>query len=360
MRFGIFTLIETRDGDHQAAYKEVMGQVEYAEELGFDNVWLAEHHGSHYGSMPSPQIFAAAAARATERIRIGAAVSVLPFANPVRVAEDWAMVDVLSNGRLDLGVGRGYQPPEYAMLGLTERQPVSRKVFRESLDILIGLYENETFSYQGEFYSIEDVSITPRPVQRPRPPIFVAALSPGTFDLMGEYGLDGMALVGLEPLDVVMDHVLKAKRDLAARGLDAAALRYPLFCLTALGHTKDAAIQKIAPALQWHFTTAAQIFPGGSTHAAPEGYEFFAQQFAAGASATVDDLLGSGLFLAETAEGMCSVVERARTTIGQNEMTLHFRFGGMPDKDVRESMKIFAEEVMPQFKEKQGDLPGGF
>src|SRR5271154_2721198 len=94
--------IETRGGDYKKAYNEALGQIEYAEELGFDNVWLAEHHGSKYGSMPSPQVFAAAVAQATERIRIGIAVSVLPFDNPVRVAEDYAMVDVLSNGRLDL------------------------------------------------------------------------------------------------------------------------------------------------------------------------------------------------------------------------------------------------------------------
>jgi alkanesulfonate monooxygenase SsuD/methylene tetrahydromethanopterin reductase-like flavin-dependent oxidoreductase (luciferase family) len=337
-----------------------MGQVEYAEELGFDNVWFAEHHGSPYGSMPSPQVFAAAAAKVTDRIRIGAAVSVLPFDNPVRVAEDWAMVDVISNGRLDLGVGRGYQPPEYAMLGLADRQPVSRKVFKESLDILIGLYENESFSYDGEFYTIKDVSITPRPLQRPRPPIFVAALSPATFDLMGQYGLDGMALVGLESLDDVKGHILKAKRDLADRGLDPKTLRYPLFCLTALAHTQEEAVRKIAPAMEWHFATAAKIFPGGGTYDAPEGYEFFAQQFAAGANAAVQDLLDAGLFIADTPDGIAKIIERARTEIGQQEMTLHFRFGGMPDEDVRSSMKIFAEEVMPMFKELKGELPADF
>ena len=126
MRFGMFYVLESPDGDHRRAYKEMLGQIEYAEELGFDSVWLAEHHGSAYGSMPSPAVAAAAIATLTERLRIGIAVSILPFANPVRIAEDYAMVDVISNGRLDMGVGRGYQPREFAMLGLADQQQHSR------------------------------------------------------------------------------------------------------------------------------------------------------------------------------------------------------------------------------------------
>ena len=166
MRFGMFYVLESPDGDHRRAYKEMLGQIEYAEELGFDSVWLAEHHGSAYGSMPSPAVAAAAVAAITERLRIGIAVSILPFGNPVRIAEDYAMVDVISNGRLDMGVGRGYQPREFAMLGLADQQQHSRAIFAESLDILIGLWENDTFSYQGEFYQIDNVSLSPRPVQR--------------------------------------------------------------------------------------------------------------------------------------------------------------------------------------------------
>ena len=129
MRFGLFYVLESPDGDHRRAYKEMLGQIEYAEELGFDSVWLAEHHGSAYGSLPSPAVAAAAIATMTERLRIGIAVSILPFSNPVRTAEDYAMVDVISNGRLDMGVGRGYQPREFAMLGLADQQQHSRAIF---------------------------------------------------------------------------------------------------------------------------------------------------------------------------------------------------------------------------------------
>ena len=110
MKFSVFYVLESSDRDFRRAYDEMLEQIRIAESLGFGEVWLAEHHGSDYGSIPSPQIAAAAIAAHTERMRFGIAVSNLTFDWPVRVAEDYAMVDVLSGGRLDLGVGRGYQP----------------------------------------------------------------------------------------------------------------------------------------------------------------------------------------------------------------------------------------------------------
>ena len=143
MKFGVFFVCESPDRDFKRAYDEMLEQIDYAEHLGFDTVWLAEHHGSTYGSMPSGAVMAAAVAQRTKFIRIGLAVSILPFNNPVRIAEDYAMVDVLSGGRLDFGVGRGYQPSEYAMLGLADKQAQSREIFQESLDILIGLWTHD-------------------------------------------------------------------------------------------------------------------------------------------------------------------------------------------------------------------------
>lgn len=132
MKFGIFYVLECPDHDFTRAYREMLEQISYAEKLGFDEVWLAEHHGSDYGSMPSPQVAAAAIAERTERMRIGIAVSNLTFDWPVRIAEDYAMVDVLSGGRLDFGVGRGYQPQEFRNMGVGNIQGESREVFVEA------------------------------------------------------------------------------------------------------------------------------------------------------------------------------------------------------------------------------------
>ncbi|MBA3347195.1 MAG: LLM class flavin-dependent oxidoreductase, partial [Actinobacteria bacterium] len=188
MKFGVFFVSETPDDDYKRAYDETLEQIEYAEHLGFDTVWLAEHHGSTYGSMPSGAVMAAAVAQRTTFIRIGLAVNILPFNNPVRMAEDYAMVDVLSNGRLDYGVGRGYQPDEFAMLGLGDRQETSREIFQESLEVITGLWTHEQFSYSGKYYTLDHAELHPRPIQKPHPPVYVAAISPETFGLIAEKG----------------------------------------------------------------------------------------------------------------------------------------------------------------------------
>ena len=139
MEFGIFYVLEAPDGDYKKGYDEMIGQIEYAEELGFDAVWLAEHHSSAYGSIPSPQVALAAIAERTKKIKIGSLISVLPLGNPIRIAEDYAMVDILSNGRLQFGVGRGYQPGEFEMLGVDMKDTRGR--FKEELEIIKGLWD---------------------------------------------------------------------------------------------------------------------------------------------------------------------------------------------------------------------------
>ena len=106
MKFGIFLIASSPNRDHKRDYDEMLEQAEYAEALGYDSIWVAEHH-SAYGSISSPAVLLAAIAQRTKRIRIGSSISVLPFQNPVRTAEEYAMVDVLSGGRLNFGVGRG-------------------------------------------------------------------------------------------------------------------------------------------------------------------------------------------------------------------------------------------------------------
>jgi alkanesulfonate monooxygenase SsuD/methylene tetrahydromethanopterin reductase-like flavin-dependent oxidoreductase (luciferase family) len=103
-------MLESRQDNHQHDYEEMLSQIKYAEELGFDLVWVAEHHSSPFGIIPSPHVVLAAIAQRSNKMRIGSSVSILTLNNPVHIAEDYAMVDVLSGGRLEFGVGRGYQP----------------------------------------------------------------------------------------------------------------------------------------------------------------------------------------------------------------------------------------------------------
>ena len=134
-RFGLLHLFESPGERSEAQYyEENIELIEYADRVGLDEVWLAEHHFTDYGVMPSTQVFGAYAAARTERIRIGTGVCVLPFHNPVRVAEEFAFLDQLSGGRLDFGVGRGYQPGEFRGYGIPFEE--SHQRFTETLEIV--------------------------------------------------------------------------------------------------------------------------------------------------------------------------------------------------------------------------------
>src|SRR5579862_7935814 len=178
MKFGIFYIGGMTHTDFKKTYDEFLEQVKFAEELGYDSIWIGEHHGSLYGTFPNAAVLAASIAKVTTKLRIGVSCSILPFQNPVRIAEDWAMVDVISGGRVDFGAGRGYQPREFAMM--MADQEVSRGVFAESLDVILGLWNSEgPFSYHGEHFNFENIKIFPKPIQKPMP-VWIAAVSPST------------------------------------------------------------------------------------------------------------------------------------------------------------------------------------
>jgi alkanesulfonate monooxygenase SsuD/methylene tetrahydromethanopterin reductase-like flavin-dependent oxidoreductase (luciferase family) len=178
MKLGVFSVVDHYPGELPRSagelYGELLEQAQAADEWGFDSFWVAEHHFHPYGAIPRPPIWMAAAAERTRRIRLGSAVVVLPFDNPLRSAEDYAMVDVLSNGRLNLGVGAGYLQHEFAGFGLDPADKRAR--FDEGLEVLCRAWTGERISFEGTHHRIRDVQLNVLPVQRPRPPVWIATL----------------------------------------------------------------------------------------------------------------------------------------------------------------------------------------
>src|SRR3984957_19650631 len=156
-------------------YRRTLDQIVLAEQLGFDHVWITEHHFVDDGYMPSPLVMAGAIAALTERVMIGQDVMLLPFANPVRLAEDLAVLDNLSSGRMMLGAGMGYVPSEFAGMGVPRRQRRAR--MDDTLEILRRAWAEEEFDFDGEVYQVAKVRVRPRPVQAGGPPLWVAAMS---------------------------------------------------------------------------------------------------------------------------------------------------------------------------------------
>ena len=196
MKFGILAVADHYPDELPRTvarfYGELLEQAEAADALGFDSFWVAEHHFHQYGTIPRPPVWMAAAAQRTRRIRLGAAVVVLPFDNPLRSAEDYAMVDVLSSGRLNLGVGSGYLSHEYA--GFNVDPAEKRERFDEALDILLRAWTGERFSYAGKYHRVDDVRLNVAPVQKPRPPVWVAVLRNEAAPLVGARGLPVMTI----------------------------------------------------------------------------------------------------------------------------------------------------------------------
>jgi probable F420-dependent oxidoreductase len=176
-------------------YQEIFAQIAWAEQYGFDNIWLSEHHFVEDGYSPSLLPIAAAVAARTKKIRIGTSVVLLPFQNPVRLAEDGATVDVISGGRFDFGVGAGYKAEEFTSFGVDRSERGGRT--NESLEIIRRLWEGETLTFKGKYYEVNTAKVTPEPIQKPRPPLWVGGFTPSAIRRAAKYA-DGY--IGTGPL----------------------------------------------------------------------------------------------------------------------------------------------------------------
>ncbi|MCK8615942.1 LLM class flavin-dependent oxidoreductase [Gordonia sp. C13] len=360
MKFSLFYVLESPDRDFRRAYEEMLSQVEIAERLGFDGVWLAEHHGSAYGSMPSPQVAAAAIAARTSRMRIGIAVSNLTLAWPVRIAEDFAMVDVISGGRLDFGVGRGYQPHEFRAMGVADKQDVSREVFDEAFQIVTGLWAKavgEPYTFHGKHFHIDAVDCRPAPLQQPTPPIYVASISPETFDLVADHGHNMLVTPTLMTLPELNGFVVNAKRTLMHRGRDPLSLDFPMNWQIHLAENDEEAVRRARPSLEWYFDNVMSAVPQGA--ATPAGYERYAAlaEAAAEGAMSLTGLREGGICYVGDPDGLIREIEILREETGLDHLICWMRFGGMPHDDVVRSMELLAEHVIPHFADSPPLVP---
>ena len=177
MKLAIWSTTTPRENStHPEMFRRQLEEVELAERIGIDQIWFFEHHLMPTAPVPSPNLLIAAAARTTSRIRFASMVNILPFRHPLLVAEEAAMLDNLTNGRLDMGLGRGLRPPEFEAFGVDQQQ--SREMFLESFDLIRRIWADETFEHRGKYWTIrKNGPLSPPLVQRPHPPFLVSAQS---------------------------------------------------------------------------------------------------------------------------------------------------------------------------------------
>jgi alkanesulfonate monooxygenase SsuD/methylene tetrahydromethanopterin reductase-like flavin-dependent oxidoreductase (luciferase family) len=188
MRFGTFHLIGAPDLEPASRrVEETLEQITLADELGFDHAWVAEHHVSNYGYSVNPLLLIARASAFAKRLRFGQAVLVTPFWHPLRLAEDVALTDILTGGRLDLGLGRGYQHMEFRGFDLAIED--SRDAFLEQVEVMRKAWGEDDFTIHGRHFRVpHPITVLPRPIQEPHPPIWIAAQSTQSIDWAAEQG----------------------------------------------------------------------------------------------------------------------------------------------------------------------------
>jgi alkanesulfonate monooxygenase SsuD/methylene tetrahydromethanopterin reductase-like flavin-dependent oxidoreductase (luciferase family) len=338
MNFGFLTECYVRNGkSHAQAYADTFAQVDAAEALGMDSIWMVEQHFRPWASIiPSPMVLGSAIAARTQRMRIGLAVQVLPLSNPLRIVEEANMLDQISQGRFDLGVGRSGITKFYT--GYNVPYDESKARFDESLNIIIEAFKNETFSYEGQFYSFHDVTVAPRPVQEPAPPIWVATSTPENFPVMGRQGLPIM----LWFMGNWFEEPLKAYR---------AAWREA-------GHPGDGQVIMRIPAYVGETSQRAHDEPKESTlydlqRVAREHRQAGDEVRAAQAETTMadyDEVVRTRVAYG-TPEEMVERLGEFKERMGLDGFLLDLNFGGqIPQELVLNSMKLLTEKVIPAFR----------
>ena len=240
-------------------YDMALERIAIMDTTGYDAVWLAEHHFSSFSVCPSVHMMGVMAAARTKRLRIGTGVSLAPFYNPLRLAEEVALLDMLSGGRVNWGAGRGFERSEFKAFGIPGEESTSR--FHETVDIVLKAWTNEKLSYQGKYYSYEDVEVLPKPLQAPHPPVWMAATSAPAIDWAASKGFS----ILMDPHSARADLVAKRRyygEKLAAAGHSDAGRTIPMARLVAIDETAEKAREVARRAAEW--TVASYI--GINTH----------------------------------------------------------------------------------------------
>jgi alkanesulfonate monooxygenase SsuD/methylene tetrahydromethanopterin reductase-like flavin-dependent oxidoreductase (luciferase family) len=357
MKFGLFYLFSDFGNISQdQVFHEVLEEIEYAEELGFDSVWLPEHHFAIYGMLGNPMVLAAAIARCTRRMQIGTAIMVLPFQHPLRLAEDAALVDVLSEGRLLLGLGRGYQPPEFHGFGVP--QHASREMFLESFEILKRALSGEKFAYEGKFWKIQEpTEIYPKPIQKPHPPFYFAAISPAAYESAARLGVSLLRSPQFSDLDSVARAFDEYKVKMRAYGHDPDALDQPLSVRTYVAPTDEEAKAE-AKHVVWFYHLLGTLLPGAPGRPKPAGYENYPRDPALLSQVTVEDVWERGTCFGSP-ERVTELMRLYMRRTGTTHWLAQMRIGGLEHKKVLRSMELFAKHVMPALREEEAKVAVG-
>ncbi len=350
MDFGIncdFTM--GRAESHQEAFREAMEEVDLAEELGLDTVWLGEAHFAPGRSVLSaPIVVASSIATRTKRLRVGMAVQVLPMIHPLRIAEEAATVDQISEGRFEFGVGRSGNVRAYDIMGIDYGE--SKERFQEALDIILQAWSGETFSYEGKYNTITNATISPLPYQKPHPKVRIAASSEDSFGRIGRLGYP--IFLGLRAMDVedLKTNLMEYREEWKAAGHPGEGgdinVRFPMY----VAPSDSEAIEEPKDSIEAFFKRQRELFEYSYGREGTESTGRRQSRYERLANATYEDLLETRVVFGSP-ERVIDKLHQFQEMLGITGVTAELNPGGfLPKEAVQRSLKLLTEEVMPEFK----------
>jgi alkanesulfonate monooxygenase SsuD/methylene tetrahydromethanopterin reductase-like flavin-dependent oxidoreductase (luciferase family) len=351
VRFGIYAEMQTLPGKSYAIMtREILQQIEHADQVGFDVYSVIDHHFfQKFSISANPMAMFAAAAQRTSRIRFRVALFTLPLENPLRLAGQIAEADILTNGRLECGLGRGhawlYDP---SCVPLEE----SRPRFEESIEILQRAWTQDTFSYAGKFYSVENVSVVPQPIQKPHPPLFTGGTSDVTYQMAGERGW-GIFVPPLLPWGVLEKPLGIYKKACAEHGHTPNIVYIrPVY----LGDDEKQIRKEVEPGL--HNFLAFNASPVESlqheskkAELRAKGYGFYASgALESLTQLTYEQIVEQEIGFIGTPEKVIRQIQNLQAKGGIGELAIVSNFGGLEHWKSIKTQQLFAERVMPAFR----------
>ena len=348
MEFGMFHQFPALPGrPERDAFAEAFAQIDAAERWGLDVMWLAELHFDPQRSLLSaPLSIASAVAALTNRIKIGIAVQVLPLCHPLRLAEEGATVDQISGGRLIFGVGRSGLPRTYEDYGVSYAE--SRDRFAEVLDIVEQAWSQPAFSYEGKYYSFKNITVAPKPLQKPLPPIRIAAASPDTYPAVGERGLPIFINARYGSFSEFVPEIRRYREAYAAAGHPGRGQVY-LRVPTYVAETEAQARAEAEESLMHFYREQAGRLRDSLTRAGTRAIEGRAERLKRIENLTYEEAL-TGQVLIGTPDIVTERLRMLQVEIGIDGILAELNCGGLiPHERVMTALRLLCEEVMPRF-----------
>ena len=348
MEFGYFTLSDNHYKNNTRTSNQLISDITdqalYADKIGMHSAWIGEHHFNSLGILSCPEIVLSNIASRTRDIRLAPAVTVLPLHHPIRVAEQWATLDLLSDGRVDFAAGRGYDRREYLPFRISFEE--NQSMFEEGLELVRMLWATEgRMSHHGKHYFFDDVRITPKPVQRPIP-TYVASFSKPSIELAARLGCGLIvapfaAAISFGGLSQIADFY----RDACAR-YHTTPGRLVCSYFTHFADTKAQEDEQRARQIRYYKECAIPAFPS-DPKIIPASYRYFVAIVDRLQKAKAEDLTENSVLIGDSCR-MAATLKEVEAA-GFEEVILYFNVGLKPHAQVKDEMARFIEEVAPVF-----------